>query len=190
MATAPVLLGEINMSDPDEMLKVTNNGKATIEWTGVRRQYVLVPGKPVFVPFHVCIRYLGDPRSEYRKTESFTLPDGSMGVIPERRGEIIRMSVFYGLYHDKIKQLPKMAPKVTVTRLDDTAIDWPIFNPDGPRVQYNTPDGGLIDARTEFERMRGQMAQMETRMAALQSGMAADDPEGGEATEDAAPGLL
>jgi hypothetical protein len=186
--TAP-MFSDLDLSDPDEQMKVTNNGSKEIIWTGVRREYVIGSSKTEFVPFHVIVRYLGDPRSDYKKTESFTTPNGETGVIPERRGELIRLSVLYGLYHGKIPELPKKAPKVTVTTLNDIPIDFPIFNPKGKTYHYKTSGSQNIDVRTELERLQNQIQSLEGRQSALIEHAASDDPEGGEAPDDSHPGM-
>jgi hypothetical protein len=190
VTAAPSLsFSELDLSDPDEQMKVTNNSSKDIEWTGIRRVYTIGANKTEFVPFHVVVRWLGDPRSEYRKTESYVTPTGDHGVIPERRGELIRLSVLYGLYHGKINELPKKAPKVTVTTLNDIAIDFPIFNPQGTHYAYTTNSTGIIDARTEFDRIQKKISEMEARQNALMDAMTSDDPDGGEAPEDSHPGI-
>lgn len=186
--TAP-LFSELNLSDPEEQMKVTNNSGKAIEWFGVRRQYILEPHATSFIPFHVICRYMGDPRSDYKKTETFKTPNGEMGVVPERRGELIRLSVLYGLYHGKIKDLPKRAPKVTVMTLNDVPIEFPITNSQGKTYRYDTLDNKNIDVRTELERLQGQIANLEHKQTALIEAGAADDPDGGEASEDSAPGM-
>jgi hypothetical protein len=186
--TAPSFV-DLDLSDPDEQMKVTNTGKSPVEWTGNRRLYLINPGKSEFIPFHVIVRYLGDPRSEYRKQETYKTPDGKLGVIPEKRGELIRLSILYGLYHGRIPELPKTAPRVTVTTLNDVEIHFPIFNPQSPRYQYQTTDSRNIDVRTELERLQSQISQMEARQSALIDNALADDPDGGEAPEDTPPGL-
>lgn len=186
--TAP-LFTDLELSDPDEMMKVTNNGKTPIKWIGVnRRPYDIAPGDSQFVPFHIIIRYMGDPRSDYKKTETFQTPDGKMGVIPERRGELIRLSILYGLYHGRVRELPKMAPKVTVLTLNNIAIEFPVNNPDGRTYGYQTMDNKNIDVRTELDRLRAQQAATDERMQALLQAQEARDPESDEAPEDSAPG--
>ncbi len=189
MAITAPLLGDLNLSDPDEQMKVTNNGTKNVIWRGVRREYVIGPKKTEFIPFHVIVRYLGDPRSEFKKTETFQTPSGDMGVIPERRGELIRLSIFYGLYHGKVKDLPRHAPKVTVMTLNDVALEFPIYNPDARNYRYTTLDSKNIDVRTELERLQSQMRQMQDRQDALLQHAAGDDPDGGEAQDDGHPGV-
>jgi hypothetical protein len=187
--TAP-MFSDLNLSDPEEMMKVTNNGTKNVRWIGVgRREYVIEPAKSMFIPFHIIVRYLGDPRSDFKKTETFQTPSGDMGVIPERRGELIRLSILYGLYHGNIPQLPKKAPKVTVTTLNDVEIDFPIFNPQGKTYKYTTLDSKNIDVRTELERLQNQIASLESKQTNLINSGAADDPDAGEAPEDSAPGM-
>jgi hypothetical protein len=188
VTTAPLAsFSELDLSDPDEQMKVTNNTAKDIEWTGIRRIYTLPAKGTTFIPFHVVVRYLGDPRSDYRKTESFVTPTGDRGVIPERRGELIRLSVLYGLYHGRINELPKKAPKVTVTTMNDVAIQFPIFQPKGTVYSYQTQQQGIIDARTEFDRMSKKINELEQRQNALLEHMSEDEGEG-EAPEDSHPG--
>lgn len=190
MTTTAPMLADLDLSDPDEQMKVTNNGSKPVIWNGNRRQYTIGPKKTEFIPFHVIVRYLGDPRSDFKKTESFKTPDGKMGVIPERRGELIRLSVLYGLYHDKVRQLPKNAPNVTVLTLNDLPIEFPIFDPEGKTYRYNASDTGINDPRTEFERLRSQIAAMEEKQAAILNRMEQDDGDNlEEAPEDSHPGM-
>ena len=188
MATAP-MFSDIVLSDPDEMMKVTNIGKVPLEWAGVRRVYILQPGATTFVPFHVCCKYMGDPRSEFKKQTVFQTPSGERGVIPDRKGELIRLSVLYGLYHDKLIELPNIAPKVSVYTLTDRELTFPINNQDSVSYGYNTIETQNIDIRTELERVKAQMAELENRQHALTSNMLADDAEAGEATADVPPGM-
>lgn len=185
--TAPSF-SELDLSDPDEQMKVTNNSSKPIEWTGIRRIYLIGPKNTEYIPFHVIVRYMGDPRSDYRKTEMFLTPSGERGVIPERRAELIRLSILYGLYHGKINDLPKHAPKVTVTTLNDQVIEFPINKPRGTVYAYQTSQQSNIDARTEFDRMQKRMNEMEERQRQLLDNMKADDPDGGEASDDVPPG--
>lgn len=188
--TAPsVSFSDLDLSDPDEQMKVTNNSTKNIEWYGVRRLYTIPAYESAIIPFHVIVRYLGDPRSDYRKTETFVTPSGDRGVIPERRGELIRLSVLYGLYHGKINDLPKKAPKVTVTTLNDVKIDFPIFHPKGTVYAYQTNQQGIIDARTEFERIQKKITELEARQNSLMEHAESDDPESSEAPEDSHPGV-
>lgn len=190
VSTAPsVPFSPIDLSDPDEMMQVTNTSTKDISWYGVRRLYH-IPGKgTAMLPFHIIVRYLGDPRSDYRKTETFTTPSGDRGVIPERRGELIRLSVMYGLYHGKIAELPKKAPKVVVTRLSGEEIQFPIFDPSGKTYAYQTPQQGIVDARTEFERIQKKIMELEQRQNSLMEHAVNDDEESAEAPEDAHPGV-
>lgn len=188
MTTAPIF-SDLVLSDPDEMMKVTNTGKVALEWAGVRRVYVLEPKKPMFIPFHVVCRYMGDPRSQYKKTEGFITASGEKGVIPERRNELVRLSILYGLYHDKVKQLPTIAPKVSVFTLTDKELQFPINDPDSVSYGYTTSETQNIDVRTELDRVKQQLMDLETRQAALTSNLLADDAEAGEATADTPPGM-
>lgn len=187
--TAPSF-SDLDLSDPDEQMKVTNNSRADLKWRGVRDQnYLIKPDGTAFVPFHIIVRYLGDPRSEFKKSESFVTPRGDKGVIPERSSELRRLSILYGIYQGKINELPKIAPKVTVTTFNDIKIDFPIFDPQGTSYRYQTPENRMVDPRQEFERLQEQINRLERQQLAIQDAQAADDPEGGEAPEDSHPGL-
>lgn len=186
--TAPVL-GDVDLSDPDEQMKVTNNGTKPVEWSGIRRLYTIGPKQTEFIPFHIVVRYLGDPRSDYKKSETFITPSGEKGVIPERRGELRRLGVLYGLYDGKLRELPKSAPKVTVSTLNDVQLQFPIFDPDGKVYRYKASDSAVTDPRTEFERLRAMNEATEAKMDALLARIGADDPDSGEAPEDSHPGM-
>ena len=177
---------DLNLSDPDEIMKVTNNGRTIIEWWGTRRQYLIGPKETKMVPFHVVCKYMGDPRSDFKKTETFKTPNGEMGVIPAREAELRRLSVFYGVYQGRIKDLPKVAPKITVMTLNDVTLDFPISNQKSKTYKYDTLENRNIDVRTELERLQKQISDLEGRQTVLQSSDI--DPESGEAPEDGPPG--
>jgi hypothetical protein len=190
VSTAPSLTySELDLSDPDEQMKVTNNSSNALEWEGVRRIYTIPSKGTEWIPFHVVVRYLGDPRSEYRKSETFITPTGEKGVIPERRGELIRLSVMYGLYHGKIPELPKKAPKVTVTTTNDIALDFPIFHPNGTTYAYQTNSQGIIDARTEFERLQKHQMETDQKLSALMERMSTEDLDSDDPPEDSPIGV-
>ena len=96
--------------------------------------------------------------------------------------------MLYGLYHDKLIELPNIAPKVSVYTLTDRELTFPINNQDSVSYGYNTIETQNIDIRTELERVKAQMAELENRQHALTSNMLADDAEAGEATADVPPG--
>lgn len=183
MATAP-MFSDITLSDPDEQMMVTNNGKAPVEWLGFKRQYILEPNKPIWVPFHVICKYMGDPRSVKGQAVPFKTISGEKGVVPDRRAEMIRLSVFYGLYHNNLAQLPNKAPRVTVMTGSQRELTFPITNPEGVSYGYDTDQTQNIDVRTELDRVKAQLAELSARQEGLQSALVADDPESGEATED------
>lgn len=189
MTTTAPMFTDVNLSDPDEQMNATNTGKIDAVLDGLRRTYTIKPRETKMVPFHVLIKYLGDPRSAYKKVESFQTPSGDKGVIPERRGELIRLAVFYGLYHDKIQQIKNVAPKLTVMTGNGEEIHWPAYEPNGVSYLYDTSDTQMIDVRTELDRVRQQLASLEGRQNSLQHAMTADDQEAGEALADTPPGM-
>ena len=188
MATAP-MFSDIVLSDPDEMMKVTNTGKHAFEWKGFRRRYQLEPGKQTFVPFWVCVLYLGDPRSVRGQAVPFRTPSGDKGVVPDRRAELQRLAIHYGLYAANMANLPSKAPKVSVFTLNDRELEFPINNPDGVSYSYDTDQTQNIDVRTELDRVKAQLAELSQRQEGLQSALVADDPDAGEATEDTPLGM-
>ncbi len=186
--TAPTF-ADLNLSDPDELMQVTNNTSKPITWDGTsRRTYSIPPKQSVPIPFHVCVKYMGDPRSDYKKTESYKTPDGKIGVIPAREAELRRLSINYGLYQGKIKDLPKVAPKVTILTFNGVELEWPIKNPKARTYRYDTIDSRGIDVRTELERLQAQISALEGRQTALNESAALEDPESTEAPEDTVPG--
>jgi hypothetical protein len=186
--TAPSF-SDITLSDPDEMMKVTNNQKTPLTWLGFRREYTIQPGQQAFVPFWVCCLYLGDPRSVRGQAVPFRTPSGDKGVVPDRRAELVRLSIHYGLYHNNLAQLPNKAPRVTVLTLTDREIQFPIDHPDGVTYSYDTDQTQNIDVKTELDRTRQMAMDMQRRIEQLESAQAADDPEAGEATEDTPLGM-
>jgi len=97
-----------------------------------RIEYDVGPGEEVAVPFPVIALYFGDPRSQNIVVEA----EDSLGVhrVPTRESELLRLSVFYGIYQQGVKQLHAHIPDVSIFTLDHIEIIPPCFDPKGEHV--------------------------------------------------------
>ena len=96
----------------------------------------------------------------------------------------------YGLYHGKIAELPKKAPEggrdeARRARRSSSRSS----TRKGKTYAYQTPQQGIVDARTEFERIQKKIMELEQRQNSLMEHAVNDDEESAEAPEDAHPGV-
>lgn len=188
---------EVAFNDMSEQLFVKNVSGHDVTWRYSRREWVLpAKAKPVPVPFMVCCKYLGDPRSAFGVTNQFTIPgEQRPGVIPERYSELRRLSVLYGIYEGHIEKMSAMryrdiprdrndpdrnlfpdkdpdqtiVPKVEVTTLDGKSVTFPIYTPEAHPYKYETEVTGMIDLRTELEKLQRQVGLANDRIEAIQT---------------------
>ena len=187
--TAPISFGEVNLSDPNEMMKVTNNGKVALEWAGSnRRIYTLPINATEFVPFHVVCKYMGDPRAIKGTPQAYITPEKERGLIPPLGDELRRLTVFYGIYQSETRNLPKHAPKVTITTLSDIPIQFPIQGSDFTRpAGFTAKDERMTDVRSELIRLQNQIDNLSTHKEELARYGDAIDLEAGDPMIDSPP---
>ncbi len=98
-----------------------------------RIAYRVPPGQRTIVPWPVIALYFGDPRSQHGKTVEAEDSRGKHRV-PARGDELLRLSVFYGIYEQGVESLAAVIPDVTITTLDGIEIIPPCFDPEGDYV--------------------------------------------------------
>lgn len=186
---------DIAFNDMSEQLFVSNKSGHEVVWRYAKREWRLpANGKNTPVPFMVCCKYLGDPRSSFGVTNQFTIPgEQRPGVIPERYAELRRLSILYGIYEGYVEKLAVMryrdipgdrndpgrnlfpdkdpnetiVPKVEVTTLDGREVNFPVFDPEGSPYKYDTEVTGMMDLRTELEKLQRQQSLAQERIDAI-----------------------
>jgi hypothetical protein len=186
---------DIAFNDMSEQLFVKNLSGHEVVWRYAKREWTLpAKGKQVAVPLMVCCKYLGDPRSAFGVTNQFTIPgEQRPGTIPERYSELRRLSILYGIYEGHIERMSAMryrdipgdrndpdrvlfpdkdpdqtiVPKVEVTTLDGKEVRFPIYDPESHPYKYETEVTGMIDLRTELEKLQRQVTLANDRIEAI-----------------------
>lgn len=94
-----------------------------------RISYRVEAGEKQIVPWEVIALYFGDPRSQVDKIVE---AEDSQGVhkVPTRGNELLRLSVFYGVYEQGVEELAAVVPDVRITTLQGVEIVPPCFDPD------------------------------------------------------------
>ena len=140
-----------------------------LKWEG--KEYHLVPGRPKIVPFDIVRLNWGDPRSVFG-TQQYIHDKGGrvVGDIPDREKENMRLAVMYGLYEDKVDQVPILAPAVTITDTEGHEIIPPAFDPSGDVAYGSVADENLDnvhDVATLLSQLKKRVARLEQENAAL-----------------------
>ena len=83
----------------------------------------------VIVPWPVICLYFGDPRSQMNQVVDAEDSRGKHKV-PARGNELLRLSVFYGVYEQGVDSLAAMVPDVRISTLAGVEIIPPVFDPE------------------------------------------------------------
>jgi len=127
--------------------------------------YRCEPGEKVIVPWPVVALYFGDPRSQHEKTVEATDSQG-VHVVPARGNELMRLSVFYGVYEQGVDFIAAVVPRVRITTLDGIEIVPPCFDPDADHVygfERNMQKSG--DVATLIENLQSQIDSLKAQQA-------------------------
>jgi hypothetical protein len=168
----------------------------TLTFIWAKIHYNIAPGKKRIVPFEVVCLYFGDPRSKVGTTVPYKDSRGS-GTVPERMGEVARLSVRYGVYEQGMESIAEaievenarlaqlnetsvqtMKPLISdnfharITDLEGHEILTPLFDHDGS-VTYGF---ALDDDRSDD--IAAIIANYERRLAALEGKQTVMDVEG------------
>lgn len=134
-----------------------------------RIAYDVAPGERVIVPWAVIALYFGDPRSRHGQVVEATDSRG-IHYVPARGDELLRLSVFYGVYEQGVELLAEVVPDVRITTLDGVEVIPPCFDPDGEFVygfQRNMQKSG--DVATLIEQMEAQQAHLQEQLDELKN---------------------
>lgn len=132
--------------DSGDTFRITNVGTTTYTFVWNRRTWVLQPNQSDFIPFDVVRLYFGDPRSIIGTSRQFQDSKG-IGDIPKREDEIRRLAILYGLYEDRVYDVPSKAPLCEIVTAAGDKLVLPINDPTGHTIpnQTNAIDINNID---------------------------------------------
>lgn len=91
--------------------------------------YRCEPGEKVIVPWAVVALYFGDPRSAMDRIVEAEDSQGTHRV-PTRGNELLRLSVYYGVYEQGVEAIAAVVPNVVITTLAGVEIIPPVFDPE------------------------------------------------------------
>jgi hypothetical protein len=122
-------------------------------------------GEKVIVPWPVIALYFGDPRSQHERTVEATDSQG-VHMVPARGNELMRLSVFYGVYEQGVETIAAVVPRVRITTLDGIEIVPPCFDPDADHIygfERNMQKTG--DVATLIENLQSQIDSLKQAQA-------------------------
>lgn len=136
-----------------------------LRWARVA--YRVEAGEETIVPWAVIALYFGDPRS---KDKIFKAEDSQgESVVPTRQAELLRLSVFYGVYEQGVDSISEMVPDVTIKTLQGVEVIPPVFDPDGVYVYgAQRSMNKSTDIATMMGELQEQMEQLQARYDTIQ----------------------
>lgn len=148
-------------NNTDTRLTTGDNKTALLRYN--RIAYECGPGQEVIVPWPVIALYFGDPRSKNKVIVEATDSQGAH-MVPAREEELLRLSVFYGVYEQGVDILAAHIPDVTITTLDGIEIVPPCFDPDNTYsygFERNLQKSG--DVKTLIDDLQRQIDSLKER---------------------------
>jgi hypothetical protein len=88
---------DIRIDSGDSFFIENHSTDKTLEFQWNRLVYKIAPGMKKIVPFDVVALFFGDPRSIAGRSVPYRDSRGP-GMVPDRRVEVMRLSVRYGVY--------------------------------------------------------------------------------------------
>lgn len=118
-------------NNTDSRLTLPDGRTDLLRWARVA--YRCEAGEKAIVPWPVIALYFGDPRSQMDK---IVQAEDSQGVhqVPMRPAELLRLSVFWGVYEQGVDAIANMIPDVTISTLTGVEIIPPCFDPYGEHI--------------------------------------------------------
>lgn len=128
-----------------------------------RVAYRCEAGEETIVPWAVIALYFGDPRSQMDKIVKAEDSQGEHQV-PMRPAELLRLSVFYGVYEQGVDAIAAMVPDVTIKTLTGVEIIPPVFDPYCEHVYgFQRSMQKSNDVATLMADMQSQLDEMRAR---------------------------
>ena len=133
-----------------------------------RVAYRCEPGDKAIVPWEVIALYFGDPRSQMDKILKAEDSRGEHQV-PMRGTELLRLSVYWGVYEQGVDALAEVIPDVTITTLTGIEIVPPCFDPYGEHVYgYQRSMQKSTDIATLMGDLQEQLDELRTKYDSIQ----------------------
>lgn len=130
--------------------------------------YRCEPGEKVIVPWAVIALYFGDPRSQMDKVIE---AEDSQGIhkVPARGNELLRLSVYYGVYEQGVDSLAAVIPHVRITTLAGVEIIPPCFDPECEYMYgFNKSTQKSGDVATLINNLQEQIDALKTQQHSMQ----------------------
>jgi hypothetical protein len=152
-----------------------------------RIEYQCLPRQKVIVPWPVIALYFGDPRSQHGQVLE-ALDSRGKHCVPARGDELLRLSVFYGVYQDGVDRLINIVPNVRITTLDGIEIIPPCFDPEGDFIYgFERNMQKSSDVATLIEQLERQSNHLQSQLDDLKAAQTVREIHGdndGEIPED------
>lgn len=146
---------QLRIDSQDQFYIENHDDSRTLRFVWNKYEYAIQPGFKKIVPFEVVCLYYGDPRSVTGRSVPYRDTRGA-GVVPDRRSEVMRLAVRYGVYeqgaanireamNDENKRLAKLNEEsiypvlplhdenfnIRITTLDGVEIFTPLIDHEG-----------------------------------------------------------
>jgi hypothetical protein len=183
----------VNIDSGDSFWIENHHQSETMRFKWANVPYNIAPLKKRIVPFEVICLNFGDPRSKVGSAVPYKDSRGS-GMVPERMGEVRRLSIRYGVYeqgmeniHEALKSennrlsifseshmgLPvKLMNDINfyakIKSLEDIEILTPLFDPDGSITYgYTLDDQKSQDLSVIISQLTNRVRQLEGQKETL-----------------------
>jgi hypothetical protein len=146
--------------DPVILVRVVNNSDHDVVLRYNRRTTIVRSGGEAITDFHAARIAFGDPRSDIE--EKKITVEGVPYTIPSRSTELERLHTYYGTYYNDMELASKLEG-ITVSDANEPFTEWvlPIFDPLCQNVYHVESN----HAETEFEALRRQVAELQTKIS-------------------------
>lgn len=153
-------------NNTDERLTLPDGRTDLLRWARVA--YRCEGREKVIVPWPVIALYFGDPRSQMDKIVKAEDSQGEHSV-PMRPAELLRLSVFWGVYEQGVDALAAMIPDVTISTLTGVEIVPPCFDPYGEHIYgHKRSMQKSSDIATLMGQMQEELDELRARYDSIQ----------------------
>ncbi len=160
-----------------ELLPEGNDDYPTFTLGFDGREYTVKRGARVWVPFWAAVNAFGDPRSGPVVVPIKDSQSGeTLGWIPDRRSEVGRLRLYYGLHADNYQRFDDISiPNVAVYDVNNEPVTMVIHDPEGNSVTQATQT--VDDRRQLLEVLDKQQEQIDQlrRELGIESEIAKED---------------
>lgn len=153
-------------NNTDSRLTLPDGRTDLLRWA--RIAYRLEAGDETIVPWPVIALYFGDPRSQMDK---IVKAEDSLGEhqVPMRPAELLRLSVFWGVYEQGVDALAAVVPDVTIQTLTRVEIIPPVFDPYCEHIYgFQRSMGKSQDVATLMGELQDQLDELRSKYDSIQ----------------------